>query len=354
VSIMDALDLFQRYNHEQLVFAQDPACGYVGIIAVHDTTIGPALGGTRLWNYARLEDAVVDALRLARGMTYKSAIAGLGLGGGKSVMIGDPKRRDREAMFRAHGRFVDTLGGRYITAADVGTGSADMAFIKLETDHVAGLPGTQGDPSPVTGYGVYMAMKAAAKARWGSDSLAGKRVAVQGAGKVAWFLAEHLHKEGATLLVADLDEEKVKRFVAQYRAEPVAPEAIYDVAADVYSPCALGATLNDQTIPRLKAEIVCGGANNQLAELRHAEVVEQRGIFYAPDYVANGGGVINIWGELQGWTVAQAHDHAAGIYDTVLRVAEVSQREKIPTALAADRLAEERIKAVAGLRRMVR
>jgi leucine dehydrogenase len=249
---------------------------------------------------------------------------------------------------------VDTLGGRYITAADVGTGSADMAFIALETEHVSGLPGSQGDPSPVTGYGVYMAMKAAAKVRWGSDSLAGKRVAVQGAGKVAWFLGEHLHKEGARLLVTDIDPEKVKRFVAEYGAEAVAPDAIYDVAADVYAPCALGATLDDQTIPRIKAEIICGGANNQLAEPRHAEAVEKKGIFYAPDYVANGGGVINIYGELQGWTVQQAHEHAAGIYDTTLRVAELSRREKIPTALAADRLAEERIRAVAGLRRMVR
>jgi leucine dehydrogenase len=287
-------------------------------------------------------------------MTYKSAVAGLGLGGGKSVIIGDPNRRDREALFRSHGRFVDTLGGRYITAADVGTGSADMAFIALETEHVSGLPGSQGDPSPVTGYGVYMAMKAAAKVRWGSDSLAGKRVAVQGAGKVAWFLGEHLRKEGARLLVTDIDPEKVKRFVAEYGAEAVAPDAIYDAAADVYAPCALGATLDDQTIPRIKAEIVCGGANNQLAEPRHAEAVEKKGIFYAPDYVANGGGVINIYGELQGWTVQQAHEHAEGIYDTTLRVAELSRREKIPTALAADRLAEERIRAVAGLRRMVR
>jgi len=354
VTAMDSLDLFKSFNHEQLVFSQDPSCGYFGIVAVHDTTLGPALGGTRLWNYARPEDAVIDALRLSRGMTYKSAVAGLGLGGGKSVIIGDPNRRDREAMFRSHGRFVDTLGGRYITAADVGTGSADMAFIALETEHVAGLPGSQGDPSPVTGYGVYMAMKAAAKVRWGSDSLAGKRVAVQGAGKVAWFLGENLHKEGARLLVSDIDAEKVKKFVTEYGAEAVAPDAIYDAAVDVYAPCALGATLNDQTIPRIKAEIVCGGANNQLAEPRHAEAVEKKGLFYAPDYVANGGGVINIYGELQGWTAQQAHDHAAGIYDTTLRVADLSQREKIPMALAADRLAEERIRAVAGLRRMVR
>ncbi|MCU0622108.1 MAG: leucine dehydrogenase, partial [Gemmatimonadales bacterium] len=318
------------------------------------TTLGPALGGTRLWQYATLDDAVVDALRLSRGMTYKSAVAGRGLGGGKSVIVGDPRLADREALFRAHGRFVDTLGGRYVTAADVGTGAADMALIAHETRHVSGLPGSQGDPSPVTGYGVYMAMKAAAKARWGSDSLAGKRVAVQGAGKVAWFLGRHLHEEGAALTVADVDAEKVSRFVAEYGASAVAPEAIHDVDADIHAPCALGATLHDGTIPRLRAEVVCGGANNQLAEPRHAAALEARGIFYAPDYVANGGGVINIYGELQGWSADRALEHAGGIYDTVLRVAELSRREGITTAVAADRLAEARIASVAALRRVRR
>lgn len=351
---MNAHALFQSFGHEQLLLSQDPSCGYLGIIAVHDTTLGPALGGTRLWQYGTLEEALVDALRLSRGMTYKSAVAGLALGGGKSVILGDPHREDREPLFRAHGRFVDTLGGRYITAADVGTGSSDMALIAHETRHVSGLPGSQGDPSPVTGYGVYMAMKAAARARWGNDSLAGKRVAIQGAGKVAWFLGKHLHAEGARLTVADIDADKVARFAAEYGAAVVAPEAIYDVAADVYAPCALGATLHDGTIPRLTAEVICGGANNQLAEPRHAEAVEARGLFYAPDYVANGGGVINIYGELQGWSAARALEHAGGIYDTVLRVAELSRRERITTAAAADRLAEERIAAVARLRRIRR
>jgi leucine dehydrogenase len=349
-----ALDLYREYNHEQLVLSQDPSCGYLGIIAVHDTTLGPALGGTRFWNYGRLEDALVDALRLSRGMTYKSAVAGLALGGGKSVIVGDPHRADREALFRSHGRFVDTLGGRYITAADVGTSAADMALIHHETEFVSGLPGSQGDPSPVTGYGVYMGMKAAAKAAWGSDSLAGKRVAVQGAGKVAWFLAQHLKKEGAVLLVADIDRDKLAAFVAEYGADVVAPDAIYDAAADVYAPCALGATLDDGTIARLKASVVAGGANNQLAEPRHAAALEARGIFYAPDYVVNGGGVINIYGELQGWSAERALEHAGGIYDTVRRVAELSRRESITTAAAADRLAEERIRAVAGLRRLSR
>jgi leucine dehydrogenase len=245
---------------------------------------------------------------------------------------------------------VDTLGGRYITAADVGTSSSDMELIHLETEHVAGLPGRSGDPSPGTGYGVYVAMKAAAKVRWGKDSLAGKRVAVQGAGKVAQYLARHLHEDGAKLLVTDVDAARVQRFVADFGAEAVSPEAIYDVIADIYAPCALGATLNDQTIPRLKVEIICGGANNQLAEPRHAAVVEKRGIFYTPDYVANGGGVINICREIEGWSEERALDKAAGIYDTVQRVVEVAQREKVTTAQAADRLAEERLGAVRALR----
>ena len=347
---MNSFDLLRDFAHEQLVISQDPGASYVGIVAIHDTTLGPALGGTRLWNYAKLEDALVDALRLARGMTYKSAVAGLPLGGGKSVVIGDPGRRDREACFRAHGRFVDTLGGRYITAADVGTTSADMEMIHLETEHVAGLPGRSGDPSPVTGYGVYMAMKAAARGRWGKDGLAGKRVAVQGAGKVAQHLARHLHEEGVRITVTDIDAAKVQRFVTEFGAEAVALDAIYDVAADIYAPCALGATLNDQTIPRLKVEIICGGANNQLAEPRHAAAVEQRGIFYTPDYVANGGGVINICREIQGWSEERALDKAAGIYETVQRVAEVAAHEKVTTAEAADRLAEERLAAVRALR----
>ncbi len=347
---MNPFELLSRFGHEQLVISQDPGAKYVGIVAIHDTTLGPALGGTRLWNYARIEDALVDALRLARGMTYKSAVAGLPLGGGKSVVVGDPARRDREACFRAHGRFVDTLGGRYITAADVGTSSADMEMIHLETEYVAGLPGKSGDPSPVTGYGVFMAMKAAAKVRWGKDSLAGKRVAVQGAGKVAEHLARHLHEDGARILVSDITAAKVRRIVEEYGAEVVAPEAIYDAVADVYAPCALGATLNDDTIPRLKAEIVCGGANNQLAEPRHAAALEKRGIFYTPDYVANGGGVINICREVEGWSEERALDKAAGIFETVQRVVELAGREKVTTAEAADRLAEERVAAVRALR----
>jgi len=348
----DIFALMHTMGHEQVLLSHDPSCGYFGIIAIHDTTLGPALGGTRFWQYASTDDAVTDALRLARGMTYKSAVAGINLGGGKSVIIGDNKRPDREALFRAHGRFIETLNGRYITAEDIGTSPADMEYIKLETDHVAGLLGLSGDPSPVTAYGVYVGMKAAAKVRWGSDSLSGKTVAVQGAGKVAYHLMRYLHAEGAKIIVTDIDAGKVKRAVQEFGAQPGPPEAIYDREADIYSPNALGATINDETIPRLKVEIIAGGANNQLAEDRHGDELEKRRILYAPDYVINGGGVINVYGELHRWPVERAQKKAGEIYETLLRIFDIAKRERIPTYRAADRLAEQRIGAVAGLDRM--
>jgi leucine dehydrogenase len=353
--VSESPDLFaqmQTMGHEQVLLSHDPSCGYFGIIAIHDTTLGPALGGTRFWQYDSTDEAITDALRLARGMTYKSAVAGINLGGGKSVIIGDNKRPDREALFRAHGRFIETLGGRYITAEDIGTSPADMEFIKLETDHVAGLLGLSGDPSPVTAYGVYVGMKAAARFRWGSDSLASKTVAVQGAGKVAYHLMQHLHGEGTSLIVTDIDEEKVRRAVQEFGARPVAPDAIYDQEAQIFSPNALGATVNDETLPRLQIEIIAGGANNQLAEDRHGDELERRGILYAPDYVINGGGVINVYGELHRWPMERAKKKAGEIYETLLRIFEMARREKIPTYKAADRLAQQRISAVGGLDRM--
>jgi leucine dehydrogenase len=348
----DVFSQMQTMGHEQLLLSHDPSCGYLGIVAIHDTTLGPALGGTRFWHYASTDEAITDALRLARGMTYKSAVAGINLGGGKSVIIGDNKRADREALFRAHGRFIETLGGRYITAEDIGTSPADMEYIKLETDHVAGLLGLSGDPSPVTGYGVYVGMKAAAKVHWGNDRLSGKRVAVQGAGKVAYYLMRHLHEEGAAIIVTDIDAEKVRRAVQEFGASSVPPDAIYDQDADIFSPNALGAVINDETLPRLKVEIIAGGANNQLAEDRHGDLLEQRGMLYAPDYVINGGGVINVYGELHRWPTERAKKKAGEIYETLLRIFEIAKRERMPTYRAADRLAEQRIAAVAGLDRM--
>ncbi len=349
---MDTFKEMETWGHEQVVFSHEPSCGYFGIIAIHDTTLGPALGGTRVWPYPSTEDAVRDVLRLSRGMTYKSAVAGLNLGGGKAVIVADPKRADRESLFRAHGRFVETLGGRYITAEDVGTSPQDMEFVKRETKHVAGLLNLSGDPSPVTGYGVYVGMKAAAKAKWGRDSLADKTIAVQGAGKVAYYLMQHLHEEGAKVIVTDIDEEKVARCVEEFGATAIAPETIFDAEADIFAPCALGGILNDDTIPRLKVAVVAGGANNQLGEVRHGREIEARGIIYAPDYVINGGGVINVYGELQGWTMDRAKRKAQEIYDTLLRVFSIADRDKVPSFEAADRLAEERIKSVAALKDM--
>lgn len=349
---MDVLGEMKEWGHEQVVFCHEASCGYFGIIAIHDTTLGPALGGTRFWQYASTEEAITDALRLARGMTYKAAAAGLNLGGGKAVIVGDNSRVDREALFRAHGRFVESLGGRYITAEDVGTSPADMEFIRRETSYVAGLMNLSGDPSPVTGYGVYMGMKAAARRRWGTDSLAGRTVLVQGAGKVAYYLCANLHPEGAKIVVTDIDAEKVKRIVNDFGATAVEPDAIYDQPGDIYAPCALGATVNDQTLPRLKVEVIAGGANNQLAEERHGIELEKRGLLYAPDFVINSGGLINVYGELEHWPQERAKRKAQEIYDVILKIFAIAERDGIPSFQAADRVAEERIAAVTGLRKM--
>jgi leucine dehydrogenase len=346
---MDTFADMQTMGHEQVVLCHEPSCGYLGIIAIHDTTLGPALGGTRYWQYASTDEAITDALRLARGMTYKAAVAGLSLGGGKSVIIGDNKRADREAIFRAHGRFIETLGGRYITAEDVGTSPGDMEIIRQETDHVVGLLGRSGDPSPVTAYGVYMGMKATAMERWGSDSLSGRTVLVQGAGKVAYYLARHLNEEGARIVITDIDRDKVARAVEEFGAKPVGVDDIYDEKADIYAPCALGATINDDTLKRFKVEVIAGGANNQLAEERHGDLLAKRDILYAPDYVINGGGVINVYGERNGWTLEQAKVKAGEIYQTLLRIYAIAKRDGIPSYQAADRLAEERIASVKSL-----
>jgi leucine dehydrogenase len=348
---MEMFKLIGEHAHEQVVFCYEPSCGYRGIIAIHDTTLGPALGGTRFWNYASDEEAIVDALRLARGMTYKAAVAGLNLGGGKSVIIGDNRTTRREMIFRAHGRFVESLGGRYITAEDVGTSVADMDYANMETEHVTGLSGTSGDPSPVTAFGVYQGIKAAAKDRYGADSLAGKTVAVQGVGHVGYYLCQHLAGEGARLIITDIDQERVRRVVDEFGAQAVAPDAIYGVEADVYAPSALGATVNDETIPQLRVDIVAGAANNVLAEERHGDELAKRGILYAPDYVINAGGLINVYGELKGWTAEQSMRKAGEIYATLGHLFELAREEGIPTHQAADRVAQQRIDAVGRIQR---
>ena len=348
---MQIFDTIASMGHEQVVLCHDPAANYRGIIAIHSTILGPALGGTRFWNYATDEEAIVDALRLARGMTYKNAVAGLNLGGGKSVIIGDNKTKNRELLFRAHGRFVESLGGRYITAEDVGTSTADMDYVHMETKNVAGLAGRSGDPSPVTAHGVFRAIQASAKERWGKTVISNRRVAVQGCGHVGYFLAKQLHEAGASLIVTDIDVERVKRVVGEFAARAVGPDEIYGEEADIFAPCALGAIINDKTIPQLRVEIVAGAANNQLLEERHGDMLEERNILYAPDYVANAGGVINVYSELAGWTSARAFRKADEIYDTVLKVFSIAKQDNVPTYQAADRLAEQRIRLVGSMMR---
>jgi leucine dehydrogenase len=348
------MDIFERMGireHEQLVFWSEPRIGYRGIIAIHNTTLGPALGGTRFWNYQTDEEAVEDALRLARGMTYKSALAGLNLGGGKSVIIGDPNTRNREMIFRAHGRAVESLAGRYITAEDVGTSPADMDFVHMETNHVVGLMGKSGDPSPVTAYGVYQGMKAAALHKYGDDSLAGKHVTVQGVGHVGYFLCQDLAEEGAQLTVTDIDQEKVDRVVKEFGARAVAPDEIYGVDADIFAPCALGAIINDDTLKVFKVDIIVGGANNQLLEPRHAKAVEESGILYGPDYLVNAGGIINVYAEIEDWPAERSLRKAGEIYNTLIRILELAEAEGITSAEASDKVAEQRMDDVRYLHR---
>lgn len=348
------MEIFERiaeHNHEQVVFCNEPAAGYKGIIAIHNTTLGPALGGTRFWNYSSDEEAIIDVLRLARGMTYKAAVAGLNLGGGKAVIIGDPKTTRREMIFRAHGRFVESLGGRYYTAEDVGTSVEDMDYVKMETEFVTGVAGGSGDPSPVTAYGTYRGIKACAAEKYGSDSLKGMTVAVQGTGHVGYYLCKFLAEEGAKLVVTDIDQARVDRIVREFGARAVAPEEIYAVEAQIFAPCALGAVVNDDTLARFKFEIIAGAANNQLAQERHGDMLHKRGILYAPDYVINAGGLINVYGELNDWTPEQAKRKAGEIYDTLMQIFELAKENGIPTYEAADRVAERRIEQVAALQR---
>ncbi|MFV8827987.1 branched-chain amino acid dehydrogenase [Alkalihalobacterium sp. APHAB7] len=351
---MELFKYMELYNYEQVVVCQDKESGLKAIIAIHDTTLGPALGGTRMWMYESEEAAFEDALRLARGMTYKNAAAGLNLGGGKTVIIGDPRKDKNEEMFRAFGRFIQGLNGRYITAEDVGTTVADMDLIHEETDYVTGISpafGSSGNPSPVTAYGVYVGMKAAAKAGFGTDSLEGKTIAVQGVGNVAYNLCRHLHEEGANLVVTDINKEAVQRVVDEFGAKAVDINDIYEVDCDIFAPCALGAIINDQTIPKLKAKVIAGAANNQLKETRHGDLIHEMGIVYAPDYVINAGGVINVADELYGYNRERAMKKVEGIYENIEKVIEISKRDEIPTYLAADRMAEERIRRMRNSRK---
>ena len=347
----EIFDLLSQHDHEQVVFTYDPSSGYKGIIAIHNTALGPALGGTRFWNYASDYDALIDVLRLSRGMTYKAAVAGLNLGGGKAVIIGDNRTPKREMIMRAHGRAVESMGGRYYTAEDVGTSVADMDYIHMETEHVVGMAGRSGDPSPVTAYGTYRGIKACSLKKFGTDELADRSVVIQGAGHVGYFLAEDLRGEGAKVFVADIDDDRVQRCVDELSCEAVGVDEVYDVDADVFAPCAMGAILNDDTIPRLNVQIVAGAANNQLARSRHAAMLEERDILYAPDYVINAGGLINVYSELAGWTLERSKRKAGEIYSTLLAIFEVAASEGITSAKAANEVALRRVHAVTQLHR---
>ncbi len=348
---MLAFEAMQKSGHEQILFTNEPAADYRGIIAIHDTTLGPALGGCRFWNYESEEAALTDVLRLSRAMTYKAAVAGLNLGGGKSVIIGDPETPRREMVFRAHGRAVETLKGRYVTAEDVGTSVEDMDYVHMETEHVVGMAGRSGDPSPVTAYGVYRGMKACAVERYSDESLKDKIVAVQGLGHVGYYLCQNLWTEGARLIVTDIHEDKVARAVEDFGAEAVAPDAIYSVEAQIFAPCALGAVINSETIPQLQVDIVAGAADNQLATVEHRRALADNGILYAPDYVINAGGLINVYSELVGWSTSRSKRKAGEIYQTLLEVFALAREEKLTTAQAADRIAQRRIDVVGELHR---
>lgn len=346
---MQLFNHLQKYDYEQVVFCQDKATGLKAIIAIHDTTLGPALGGLRVWDYETEEDAIDDVLRLARGMTYKNAAAGLNLGGGKAVIIGDPKKDKNSELIRAFGRYVESLNGRYITAEDVGSTVDDMDIIAEETKYVAGTSpdsgNAGGDPSPITAYGIYKGMQATAQEAFGSDSLKGKIIAVQGVGNVAYKLCEYLHKDAVKLIVTDINEDAVQRAVDDFGAKPVGIDEIYQVECDIFAPCALGATLNKDTILKIKAKAIAGSANNQLKTPEDGKLLHKKGIIYAPDYVINSGGVINVAEELVDYDKDRVMKKVATIYNSLSEVFEISRRDNIPTSLAADRLAEERIQS---------
>ena len=348
-------DQISQLEHEQLVFCHDEYTDLKAIIGIHNTVLGPALGGTRMWHYVSEQEAVTDVLRLSRGMTYKAAISGLNAGGGKAVIIGDVKKIKSEALMRRFGRFIESLGGRYVTAEDVNMTTRDMEYISMETKHVTGLPesmGGGGDPSPVTAYGVYMGMKALLKSEFGSESLQGKKVSVQGAGQVGSYLVELLEKEDAHIFVSDIFPDKINNLTKNHKVTVVDADEIHKLDVDVYAPCALGAILNDRTIPELQCKIVAGGANNQLFDENiHAQMLMDKGIVYGPDFLINAGGVMNVYAEyLGGYNRKVVYQLAENIYDTCLEILNTAKKENITTHDAAKKLAEKRIRDIGNVK----
>lgn len=343
--------IFERlaaHDYEQLVYCNDGETGLRAIIAIHDTTLGSALGGVRMWPFASEEEALEDVLRLARGMTYKASISGVDLGGGKSVILGDPRDLKSEALLRAMGRFIHSLGGRYIAGQDIGTDSHDLGVIRQETPYASCVhrdAGGAGDPSHITAYGVTAGIRAILEATTGDPSLAGRRIAVQGVGNVGYFLGRYCHEAGARIIASDLSARALERAAAEFDAELVGPEAIYDVECDIFSPCSVGAVINDATVPRLRCRGIAGAANNVLAEPRHGEALRARGIVYGPDYLVNSGGLIRCQEEVRGGDTSDERlkSMVSHIYEQTLEVIRTAEERGVSTAEAADRLAEERI-----------
>lgn len=351
---MDVMKMMSRNDHEQVVFCREPELGLKAIIAIHDTTLGPSLGGCRFYPYKSDEEALNDVLRLSRAMTYKASIAGLNLGGGKAVIVGNPDTDKNEYLFRAFGRFVEGLGGRYITAEDVSTTVRDMEWVRMETGYVTGISqalGGSGDPSPVTAFGVFVGIKAALKIKLGREDLSGIRVAVQGVGHVGYKLCRYLHDNGAELYISDVNQDAVDRAMAEFDATQVDGDTIHATEVDVFAPCALGAVLNDKTIKEIRAPIIAGAANNQLAvSNKHGAALLKRGLLYAPDYAINAGGLINVANELEGYNRERAFRQAEGIYYTLMEIFKKSEEASIPTNQASDQLAEERLRSVAKIK----
>jgi len=341
-------------GHEQVSYFHDPTLELKGIVAIHNTVLGPALGGCRMWNYKSEKDALIDVLRLSKGMTYKAAIAGLNLGGGKAVIIGDPKKEKSEELFRSFGRFIEGLGGRYITAEDVGTSIKDMDYVRMETKYVTGISksfGGSGDPSLLTAFGTYLGIKASVKYRLKKNSLKGLSISVQGLGSVGMELIKYLSNDEMKIFACDIDPEIVKTTEDKYQISIVSPDKIYDQNVDIYAPCALGATINDKTIPRLKCSIVAGAANNVLQNpKRHSKALMDRNILYAPDYAINAGGLINVYNELEGYNKDRAFSQAEAIYDILMDIFNKSEKEGVPTNVASDLKAEERIHKITSLK----
>ena len=351
---MDVMKMMSRNDHEQVVFCREPELGLKAIIAIHDTTLGPSLGGCRFYPYKSDEEALNDVLRLSRAMTYKASIAGLNLGGGKAVIVGNPDTDKNEYLFRAFGRFVEGLGGRYITAEDVSTTVRDMEWVRMETGYVTGISqalGGSGDPSPVTAFGVFVGIKAALKIKLGQEDLSGIKVAVQGVGHVGYKLCRYLHDAGAELYIYDVNQDAVDRAMAEFDATQVDGDTIHATEVDVFAPCALGAVLNDKTIKEIRAPIIAGAANNQLAvSNKHGAALLKRGLLYAPDYAINAGGLINVANELEGYNRERAFRQAEGIYYTLMEIFKKSEEASIPTNQASDQLAEERLRSVAKIK----